>query len=611
MGRIGSALALLLALPAGAVEFYQTVDRTQVGTEDTFHLTVVMSDAPDDAKVAFPSTPDFEVLSNSQSTQMSYTLGSGGVGTIKRVQRWTLTMRANRAGTLTIPPSTLTAGGKVHKSEVIKLEVVKGRTNSQPPRAQRPTIQTPFGPMPGFPLGEDDPFNVFPNPDVPRSNSDLFIRSSLDKEEAFVGEQVVLTVVIFSRVDISGVDNPTLPRLDGVWSEDLEVATRLVPERREINGVPYNAYPVMRRALFARKPGTVSIGAAEADITTGYLFAGHRVHRKSNALALKVKPLPPGPPGEKVTIVGRWRLSAEASQTTVSLGEPVQVKVTLEGKGNLKDTSVPPLKGPPALKIYDPTTTDKLSTTRSSVGGKRIVEYVVLPQQTGAFTLPALSLGYFNPESERYEEAKTDPITISVRPGAGGANVATVPGPTAAPDAAQKNRLEAGGLKPLRHTGRFTKERPPLHQAPWFLALAVAPLGLTLGVGLFGVGRRLLGTASPESRRRQKTREARRRLAAAEKLAASAKPADFYTEVEKAVTGFLDARLGVPSAGLTRDQLEAELARGGCPAEVRPRIRAVLDNCDMGRFAPGMGDAAARKKALEDAAAAMGAWDAS
>lgn len=611
MAKIGSALALMLvAVPAGAAEFYQTVDRNQVGTEDTFRLTVVMSDAPDDAKVAFPSSNDFEVLSNSQSTQMSYTLGAGGVGQIKRVQRWTLTMRANRTGTLTIPPSTLTAGGKVQKTEAIKMEVVKGRTNAPQQRAQRPTIQTPFGPMPGFPMDDDDPFMGFPTPDVPRSDSDLFLRTSLDKDEAYVGEQVVLTLVLFSRVDAGNVDNVSLPRLDGVWVEDLDSPTRLVPEHREVNGIPYRAYVVMRRALFAMKPGTVQITSAEADITTGFFMSGTRVHRRSNPLTLKVKPLPPGgPPGQKVTMVGRWRLSTEASQTKVALGEPVQVKVILEGKGNLKDATVPPLKGPAGVKVYDPTTTDKLSVTRNTVSGKRVVEYVVLPQQTGRFTLPGLSLWFFNPETQKYEESKTDPIELTVGAGAGGQTAIAAPGNSVAPlDPTQKNRLEAGGLKPLRHEARFTAPQKPLHQTPWFLALAIAPVGLTLGMGLLGAGRRVLGTASPEARRRQKTREARRRLAAAEKLFASAKPSDFYNEVEKAVTGFLDARLQLASGGLTRDQLDEKLKAAGCPDEVRPKIRGVLDTCDMGRFAPGMGDASARKKALEDAAAAMGAW---
>jgi BatD DUF11 like domain len=606
-------MLVAVAAPAEAIEFYQTADRVQVGTEDTFRLTVVMSDAPDDAKEpTFPSSNDFEVLAKAQSTQMSYTLGAGGVGTIKRVQRWTLTMRANRVGQLTIPPSVLTAGGKTHKTEAIKLDVVKGRTNAPPQqRPNRPTIQTPFGPMPVPTDPNDDPFQVFPTPDVPRSDSDLFLRSSVDKDEVFVGEQVMFTLVLFSRVDAANVDNVSLPRLDGVWVEDLDSPTRLVPEHKEINGIPYRAYVVMRRALFPMKAGTVQITPAEADITTGMFFNGTRVHRRSNPISLKVKALPAAgaPPGVKVSMVGKWRLAVEASQTKVALGEPVQVKVTLEGKGNLKDATVPLLKGPQGVKVYDPTTTDKMSATRTVVSGKRTVEYVVLPQQTGKFTLPGLSLWYFNPENQKYEETKTDPIELTIGAGSGGEKVIGNPNAVAPLDPTQKNRLEAGGLKPLRHTGVFAAPRKPLHQTPWFLALAAAPLGLALAFSALGAGRRALGATSPGARRRMKTKEARRRLAGAEKMLGSAKPADFYNEVEKAVTGFLDARLQVACTGLTRDALEEKLKAGNCPEDVRKKIRAVLDTCDMGRFAPGMGEATARNKALEDAAVAMGAWD--
>ena len=54
MARITSLLALLLlATPALAeVKFYQTADREKLGTEDTFRLTIVVSDAPDGATVA-------------------------------------------------------------------------------------------------------------------------------------------------------------------------------------------------------------------------------------------------------------------------------------------------------------------------------------------------------------------------------------------------------------------------------------------------------------------------------------------------------------------------------------------------------------------------------
>ena len=105
-----------------------------------------------------------------------------------------------------------------------------------------------------------------------------------------------------------------MPKLEGFWSEDVESPTQLSGEQKIVNGMPYRAYLLRRRALFPVKPGTLTITAAEADITTGFLFAGHRVHRVSNALKLKVKPLPPGgPAGMASANVGNWRLSMDVS----------------------------------------------------------------------------------------------------------------------------------------------------------------------------------------------------------------------------------------------------------------------------------------------------------
>ncbi len=431
MRRTGSALVLFASLFAAnafaEVEFYQTVDKNKVGTEDTFHLTVVVSNAPEGATIQFPAPADFEVLSRSQSSEMSYSLGGGGAGVIKRVQKSTLIMRANRAGTLKIPPSVLSTAGKDYKTEAITMEVVKGRTAPDPATQphQRRGFQTPFGTFPFADMGgdDDDPFGLGGEPDnIPRSDSDLFLRASVDKENPYVGEQVTLTLSIYSRVDLSSVDAVTMPKVDGFWSEDLDTPQQLVPEQRVIGGVPYRAYLLRRRALFAVKPGTIEIGAAEADITTGSLFQGRRVHRKGNALTVKVKPLPKGDEGYNV---GRWRVSAEVSQTTVPVGTPIQAHVVLEGRGNLKSSSVPKLTAPAGLKVYEPTTNDKLSIVRGALGGRRTQEYVVLPQQTGAFTLPALSMPFFNPETGQVEESKTDPITINVTTGPGGATVAS------------------------------------------------------------------------------------------------------------------------------------------------------------------------------------------
>lgn len=604
MARIGSALAvLLLAAPAMAeVEFYQTVDRDKVGTEDTFRLTIVVAGAPDGATVQFPAPADLEVLSRTQSTQMSYSIGSAGTGNIKHVQKYTLVMRANRAGSLTIPAAVLTVAARTYKTEALKIEVTKGRA-TPPPQAQPP--RSPFPP----PFGSNDPFGGMfgggDEPDIPRSDSDLFLRAAIDKDEVYLGEQVTLSLIIYSRFDLSSVDSVTMPKLEGFWSEDIESPTQLSPEQKVIGGVPYRSYLLRRRALFPVKTGTVTIDAAEADITTGYLFAGHRLHRRGNALTLKVKALPKGGTN---TNVGRWRLSTEVSQTKIALGEPVQVKVILEGKGNLKNAAVPPLAGPTSLKIYEPQTSDRLTSTKGTLGGKRTMEYVVLAQQTGTFTLPGLTFSFFNPDTKRFEDSKTDPITLTVSPGAGGSTVVTVPNSVNA-DPTSKNQLVANGLKSLRHTGSFKAPAPPLFSQPYFLPLALAPLGLSLAFGLFGFARRSLSQNDPVSSRRRQARAARARLAEAVKVQRSGKAGDFYAEVEKALMSFLEAKLSTPVTGLQRSQLDERMAHANVSPANRKRVLDVLETCDMGRFAPGMGEAAARSKAIDDAAAAMEAWE--
>jgi hypothetical protein len=617
MRRTGKAVALfglLFAAKAFAeVDFYQTVDKNKVGTEDTFRLTIVVGNAPDGATVQFPAPNDFEVLSRSQSTEMSYQLGNGGTGSIKRVQKYTLVMRANRVGNLKIPPAVLATAGKDYKTDAVPMEVVKGRLAPDAPPPGRRGAQTPFGNFP-FPnmngADDDDPFQGFfgPEPEIPRSDSDIFLRSALDKETAYVGEQVTLTLTIYSRVDLASVDSVTMPKLEGFWSEDVDSPSQLAPEARVIGGVQYRAYLLRRRALFPNKAGTIEIDPAEADLTTGYLFRGSRLHRKGNALTLKVKPLPKD--AQNVAGVGRWRLSREATQTmTVPVNTAVQVRVMLEGRGNLKSVTLPKLVGPRALRIFDPMPSDKTNITHGAFGGKRTQEYTVLPQQTGTFTLPAMTLRYFNPETAQVEESTVDPITLNVVLGNGVAQATPVsPSSPGTDTPGQINQLPAGGLRLLRTTASFTEPPRAVWSRAWFLPMAVTPFVLSLAFGFVGLIRRR-GAADPAAEKKRKAREARARLAAAEKLRISGKTEDFYVEVEKALNTFLEARLSTVAAGLTRAQLDEKMTAAAVAPEVREKVKGALDTCDMGRFAPGMGDAAARVRALDQAAQAMEAWD--
>jgi hypothetical protein len=623
MARTGSALAIAAVLSTAApalaaeLEFYMTVDRNKVGTEDTFRCEIVVSNAPEGAVVQFPAPSDFEVLSRSESTQMSYSVGAGGMGQIKQVRKYTLILRATRTGALTIPAAGLQTASRTYKTESIKLDVVPGRLAPDPRTQRKPPPQNPFGLPPGFPPGlfdDDDlappganPFDPFGDdePSIPRSDSDLFLRASLDRPEVFVGEQVTLTLYIYSRIDLMAVDSVIMPKLEGFLAQDIASPTNLAPETRTIGGVPYRAYLLRSKALFPLKPGDVTIEAAESDISSGvFPFSGRKIHRKSNTLTLKVKPLPAGAGN-----VGRWRLSSTVNQTDVTLGEPVQLKLILEGRGNLKAVTLPKLEAPAALRVFDPQQTEKQTVTKNLVGGTRTVEYVLVPQQTGTFTVPGLTLEYFDPESQKIETSAVDPITLTVRPSSTGAQATQVPTNGALPvDPTARNQLVGGGLKPLRNTARFSEPRPPSWSRPAFPFLALGPVALGLLLGVAALVRGQLGQEDATSRRERQAKAARKRLAQAEKVSATGSTSDFYAEVDKALRSFLEARLGQPVTGLTRPQLDEAMQGAQVPDDVRARVLSVFETCDLGRYAPGMGDAAARRRALDDAAHAMEVW---
>lgn len=613
LAALWGALASAPALAQQRPEFRQSADRREVGTEDTFRLTVTITNPPDGSSLKLPQTDDFETLSKQQSTEMSFQSLGTGSSSIRRVQKWTLVMRANKAGNLVVPPSELTTSSGTIKTEPVPLTVKKGHVEDK--NADRSAAAGPmrlFDPFQNFPfpqdqddLDEQSPQNI----PIPRSDSDLFLRATLDRDSVYVGEQATLSLYIFSRVDLSSVDTLSMPKLEGFWSEDVDSPSQLSAEQRVVGGVPYHAYLLKRRALFPVKPGVVKIGPAEADVTTGFLFAGRRVHRKGNELALRVRALPPAgrPPSFPAGNVGVWRLNVEPTTAQVELGQPVTVKVVVEGRGNMRSVSIPPLQVPQGLRAFDPTITDKALSSKGRMGGRRTLEYLVMPQQTGTFTLPAVEMPYFDPENERYDTARTEPVTVTVV----GAAPKMAAAPGVAPEGLGKNVLaENQTLRPLRYRAAFAGAAVPLWERAFFAPLMLAPVALWLGVLGAGFARAAAKREDPVARQRKRARASRARLAAATQLQTRGESSEFFGEVEKALIGFLEARMGFSVGGLTRDELDVKMEQRGVTANRRAQVLGLLDECDLGRFAPGAGGSGAREEALRNAMELMEDWPA-
>jgi len=611
MRRTGSPLAAALvlalahaALAADAPVVTQDVDRTEVGTDDIFVLTVRAVDAPAGSSLQLPDVPTVETIGTSRGVQSSIRFGGGGPR-VQQISTLTVRMRALKPGKLVLPPAELHASNGVFKSQPLSLTVKPGHVaDSSGMGRPRPD---PFGM--GNPFGDDEenPFDIFRRRQQAAGERDLFLKGELDKKEVYQGEQATLSLWVFARVDLSRVDAVTMPKLDGFWTEDVETPKELSSETRMVDGVPYRAYLLRRLALFPVKSGVREIGPVEADITTGFLFAGRREHRASQPVSLRVKPLPPGaPPGFQPSAVGSWALTAELTSAKTELGTPVTLRLSVEGRGNVKDLVLPKPAAPQSIKLYDPTTTDKTSTVRGRIQGKRTQEFVLLPQQTGNFEIPSMELAYFDPETQRYERSRTAPMTLAVVPGAGGTTVAATPGRS--DESGARNVLNATALRPLRVSAALDRPAPPWSR-PWFLVLLALPPLAFAGALTGQAVQRHRARSDPRAEQRRQQARARARLAALHDAGKTIDDAAFSTEVDGAVAELLAARLGAPVSGLTREALRTRLAEAGAPPDFQERVARLQDACDEVRFAPGAARMD-RAAVLADAEALASGWGA-
>lgn len=616
--RVRAALALLaaaaVARPALAAaqddaEVSASVDTEEVALDGlvTLQISVTTSSKGETADLSLPPLRDFDVVSRSQSEQVSFQF-VGGAPSFRRTIVYSVALTPHRQGKATIEAASVVYRGKRFQTQPITVRVFppgkgpKANRRQAAPGAGMPDpfgAPDPFGDAPAAESeGATDPFRG-----VHPGSRDLLLRATVDVEKPFVGQQITYTLWLLSRVNVSGIDKLSLPRLDGFWTEEVEAPQQLVGEARIIDGVPYRAYMLRKRALFALRPGKVPIDPADVEVLTGFgmLFSRSSARRQSQAITLEVQPLPPGKPvGFDAGNVGEWQLSASAEPATAAVGQAITFRLQASGRGNVRDLALPRLPAIPGLRAYDATTTDKSQTERGQIGGTRTIEQLLVPERSGEFRIPTLSLETFDPVARQYKTVRTQPITIAVRAGApgqarGGQNAG----------ASAQNLLAAGGLRPIRLqlTRVAPSQTPPWTRGFFWPLFALGPLAAAAAF-LASRARRALAGNQEGRRVRDARSAARKRLRGAEALLSPGRAAPraqaqaFYAEVARALTQYLADKRGVAAAGLTRPELSLALASHGLPAQTVERLLAALDECDRARFAPGADEPAAQHDLL-------------
>ena len=583
MRRPSVALLLLLAAwaasPAEEISVTASADAARIGENDTLTLAIEVrgNSLPSVAEPALTGLADFTIASGPSSSSSTQMVWDRGGATITSVRRYSWALLPKRRGTLTIPSFPVVVGAATHRTREITVEVVAGSAKRE--GGSGGLQQGPFGAVRPGRRGEPA--------------GDVFVEAVLDRKEAYVGEQVLLTYRIYTQLELTSLPQPRqLPALTGFWVEEIPVDPRSTISRKILRGKEYAEITLMKKAIFATRSGElpieetifeIMVRAPETDDPFAGFFQNARpLYRRTTPLALKVLPLPEaGRPESFQGAVGSFRLSVSADRTEAQVNEAVGLKVEVEGDGNLKTLGDPVLPEIPDCRRFDPKVEEQKRAVGDRVEGTRTWSYVLVPLAAGDRTIAPVRFAYFDPAARAYKELSGPPLRIRVSRGsaiAGGAEAGGVRREVVA------MRRDIRFIKPA---GRLGKGAERFRGGALFWLLLVLPLAANTALYAHLRRKEHLSANVGLFRFRRASRAARQRLRRAREIAAARDNVAFYAEVDRAITGYVADKFGVAGAGLTRERILEMLAEKGVAADLRDAAISCLERCDFGRFAPG------------------------
>lgn len=590
-----AAAGLPRAAAAQPLRFTLDVSPQTGGIEDTYSATVhiEVSGVAGPDRYWHPDFGDFEVASTQTKQGTSTVLDPTRGHEIRTVILRRYELKPSRGGRLRIRPAKMRLAGREYATESVMVQVgpasgLAGGTSGSDPVAATSADPTAAGSI-GVP--------GFVEPDPRHREEDMFIHVVADKREVFVGEQVTVTWLIYTRSEILKFE-PKPPSLNGLWPEVLyEPDAYFTYHETSVGGSPYVVAIVSKRALFPTQPGRLEVKPFRAKVASLSSSPGQSHDLASRAVSIRVKPLPSGAPaGFDPTYVGQFQIEASVDRNQIEASESLTLMVKVKGQGAIRRTEAPKLSFPGFSFRAPRDTQDQVDVASGVVRGERTYRYWTTPEQGGQLTIPPIQLAYFDPSAGGYKVASSRPIPILVRGD---------PGKLARPpDGGARENLIPRDIRLLHEADAISSRAVPrLYRSGWFWGLAVLPpLAFALVLVVDRV-RQQLKKETPRSRLRRARGRARKRFRMAEIHLRGNRPAKFFGELARVLYDHIEERLGQPVQSMTREELRGFLGDKGFDAATIQLIDESLESFDFARFAPtaaGPGEMRAQLRQLRE-----------
>lgn len=559
------------------VTFTASLNKNRVAVGETFQIIYSLSTMG--AGFKGPDLSSFNIIQG-PSQSVNFVSNNGRMSQSLTIYFF---VSAKQEGKFNIGPASIVANGKKYSSQSLNVEVVKGTTQGQRQGAQRPSNHS---------SGQDDLTREI--------NDNLFLKASVSKSTVYQGESFVLTLKVYTRVNIIDNGISKTPALNGFWSEDIPNQKRNIDLYEEnVDGIIFNVGELKKSVLIPQRSGNLTIDPLEMDFIVrvrgksrgnsfleqafGPRMQDVKVTMKTKPVKINVLPLPEkNKPADFNGAVGQFNFSSKVSRNMLKTGESSTLTLSLNGSGNLNLLEFPLPEFPPDFETYDPKTSEKFNVTIQGINGSKSVEYLFIPRAAGNYSLPPIQFSYFNPELQKYVTIHGNAVDFEIEKGSGDEAQVLVGNET------NKREVKILG-KDVRFvksdSGNFCSNQlffgSVLFWLFLFLPMAVAAF---VGFSLHRSKNNPVATSVLLSRKAQSIAKARLKHAAS--LTEPQHYQAFFEEIFKTINGYLSDGFQIAKAEMNREKISGILLDRGVDAEHLKKLMDLMDVCELARFSP-------------------------
>ncbi len=559
------ALLLLLCFSTAwsQTKFEAKVSRKTLGLNERLRVDFTMNEDGDTFR-----PPDFEgfriVGGPNQSVSMSWL---NSEKTFNKTYSYYLT--PIRKGKLVIPQSSIEINGKTYYSSPITVVVTDAIEKPKDPN------QIEFS-----------------------ASEHIHLVSEISKTSPYINEPITVVhkLYVSSKISIRNWREISFPKFQDFWSQDIDIKDLKI-EKTFYKGEEYRYVVLRKNILYPQKIGKLTIEPLSLDIsvelpTNKRDFFGGMITTTDNqtfsttSKTIHVKPLPTkNRPTDFSGAVGRFDFVVKPSKTRVKHGESLDLDVRVSGEGNLKLFNIPEPLIPSSLEVYDPISTEKVTTTADGLKGYVGNKYTIIPQFQGNFPIRPLSFNYFDIKTGTYKTILSNEVIIDVIDGPNSLDRTVASGngsingssKTAVPKTAKFKYIKSDTqLNPVDSEDFLGSEL--------YILLVSIPLCFIPLLILFKKRKEKSAQDVFGNKTRQSERLAKKYLSEAKKNITNEE--QFYISLEKSLHNFMKAKLHIEASDMQKDTIKSLLEDKNIIPEDITSFMDLIENCELARYTP-------------------------